>query len=61
MCSNNKNGGKREHSYGTPRKVAVNLFKPMPVEKKIQQFSVNMWRRIALRQLCCGHPGEAGC
>jgi hypothetical protein len=55
MCSGPRN------SYGTPRKFAINLFKPIPADKRIQKFTANMWTRLVKRQLCCGHAGEPGC
>ena len=39
----------------------TNLDQPMPVRVKLAKLGGNLWRRIALRQNCCGHPGEPGC
>ncbi len=39
----------------------TNLDKPMPKGEKFGKLAVNLWRRVALRQNCCGHPGEPGC
>ena len=39
----------------------TNLDQPMPLAEKASKLVRNLWRRIALRQTCCGHPGEPGC
>jgi hypothetical protein len=39
----------------------TNLDQPMPVRAKLSRLTRNLWRRVALRQNCCGHPGEPGC
>jgi hypothetical protein len=39
----------------------TNLDQPMPLGVKLLKLVRNLWRRIALRQTCCGHPGEPGC
>jgi hypothetical protein len=39
----------------------TNLDQPIPLGTKLSKLVRNMWRRIALRQACCGHPGEPGC
>jgi hypothetical protein len=39
----------------------TNLDQPMPFLEKKGKLIRNLWRRIALRQNCCGHPGEPGC
>jgi hypothetical protein len=39
----------------------TNLDQPMPRRDKLAKLVRNLWRRIALRQTCCGHPGEPGC
>ena len=43
------------------RDVLTNLDQPMPLREKLGKLVVNLWRRVALRQACCGHPGEPGC
>jgi hypothetical protein len=43
------------------RAFLTNLDQPMPLGVKLQKLVRNLWRRIALRQACCGHPGEPGC
>ena len=44
------------------RDFLTNLDQPMPVHEKLGKLTRNLWRRVAaLRQLCCGHPGEPGC
>ena len=39
----------------------TNLDQPMPRREKLSKLVRNLWRRVALRQTCCGHPGEPGC
>ncbi len=39
----------------------TNLNQPGPWPKKLAQLSRNLWRRVVLRQNCCGHDGEPGC
>ncbi len=39
----------------------TNLNQAMPWPEKIGKLVRNLWRRVALRQNCCGHPGEPGC
>jgi hypothetical protein len=39
----------------------TNLDQPMPRREKWSKLVRNLWRRVALRQTCCGHPGEPGC
>jgi hypothetical protein len=39
----------------------TNLDQPMPLHEKLGKLVRNLWRRVALRQDCCGHPGEPGC
>ena len=39
----------------------TNLDQPMPRREKLSKLVRNLWRRVALRQACCGHPGEPGC
>jgi len=39
----------------------TNLSQPMPFPEKMTKLVRNLWRRVALRQRCCGHPGEPGC
>ena len=39
----------------------TNLDQPMPLSEKLGKLTRNLWRRVALRQACCGHPGEPGC
>ena len=43
------------------RDFLTNLDQPMPLGIKLRKLARNLWRRIALRQACCGHPGEPGC
>jgi len=43
------------------RDFLTNLDKPMPLPKKLGNLLRNLWRRVVLRQDCCGHPGEPGC
>ncbi|HEX6557408.1 MAG TPA: hypothetical protein VF026_31890 [Ktedonobacteraceae bacterium] len=46
---------------GTFRQLLTNLDQPMPLPEKLSKLTSNLWRRIVLRQNCCGHPGEPGC
>lgn len=39
----------------------TNLDQPMPLHEKLGKLTRNLWRRVVLRQPCCGHPGEPGC
>ncbi len=43
------------------RQFLTNLDQPMPWAEKVRKLTGNLWRRVALRQTCCGHPGEPGC
>ena len=43
------------------RQFLTNLDQPMPLSEKVRKLTGNLWRRVALRQTCCGHPGEPGC
>jgi hypothetical protein len=33
----------------------------IPLPLRIVVASRNAWRRVVLRQACCGHDGEPGC
>jgi hypothetical protein len=33
----------------------------MPLGKKLTRLTVNVSRRVVLRQSCCGNHGEPGC
>jgi hypothetical protein len=46
---------------GTFRRFLTNLDQPMPLPEKLSKLTGNLWRRVVLRQTCCGHPGEPGC
>ena len=39
----------------------TNLEQPMPLGKKLTKLTRNLWRRVVLRQNCCGSHGEPGC
>jgi len=39
----------------------TNMNQPMPLPEKLLKLTINLWRRIVLRQNCCGHIGEPGC
>ena len=43
------------------REFLTNLDQPMPLSEKLSKLTGNLWRRVVLRQNCCGHPGEPGC
>jgi hypothetical protein len=46
---------------GTFRSFLTNLDQPMPLTEKLSKLTRNLWRRVVLRQSCCGHDGEPGC
>ena len=39
----------------------TNLDQPMPFHEKLGKLTRNLWRRVVLRQSCCGNYGEPGC
>ena len=39
----------------------TNMSQPMPLGKKLTRLTVNVSRRVVLRQSCCGNHGEPGC
>ena len=39
----------------------TNLEQPMPLGEKLTKLTRNLWRRVVLRQNCCGNHGEPGC
>ena len=39
----------------------TNLDQPMALGDKLGKLTRNLWRRVTLRQDCCGNPGEPGC
>jgi hypothetical protein len=43
------------------RAFLTNLEQPMPLHEKMYKLTRNLWRRVLLRQDCCGHHGEPGC
>lgn len=43
------------------RNFLTNLEQPMPLPEKLFKLTRNLWRRVILRQNCCGHDGEPGC
>jgi len=43
------------------RDFLTNLDQPMPLPEKLTKLTRNLWRRVILRQNCCGHHGEPGC
>ncbi len=45
----------------TLRQFLTNLDQPMPLPEKVSKLTHNLWRRVVLRQPCCGQPGEPGC
>jgi hypothetical protein len=45
----------------SPADFLTNLNQPMPLPEKLGKLFRNLWRRVALRQDCCGHDGEPGC
>jgi hypothetical protein len=34
---------------------------PAPFRVKLKMAARNMWRRVVLRQSCCGNHGQPGC
>lgn len=44
-----------------PRDFLTNLDAPMPLPEKLGALARNLWRRVVLRQNCCGNHGEPGC
>jgi hypothetical protein len=46
---------------GTISDFLTNLDQPMPLAEKLTKLTRNLWRRVVLRQMCCGHSGEPGC
>ena len=46
---------------GSLREFLTNLDQPLPLHQKLAKLARNLWRRVVLRQACCGHPGEPGC
>ena len=49
---------KRKMSF---RDFLTNLDQPMPLPEKLSKLTRNLWRRVVLRQNCCGNHGEPGC
>ena len=43
------------------RDFLTNLDQPMPLPEKLAQLTRNLWRRVILRQNCCGNLGQPGC
>jgi hypothetical protein len=39
----------------------TNLDQPTPLPEKLAKLTRNLWRRVVLRQSCCGNHGEPGC
>ena len=58
-----KQHGKGQNSmrHGTFSEFFTNLDQPMPWSEKLSKLSRNLWRRVVLRQACCGNHGEPGC
>ena len=48
-------------SRGHFRNFLTNMDQPMPLPEKLAKLGQNLWRRVVLRQTCCGHHGEPGC
>ena len=48
-------------SRRSPRVFFTNQEQPMPLPEKAWKLTRNLWRRVLLRQNCCGHAGEPGC
>jgi hypothetical protein len=47
--------------HGTFSEFFTNLDQQMPWSEKLSKLFSNLWRRVILRQTCCGNPGEPGC
>jgi hypothetical protein len=43
------------------RNFLTNLDQPMPLPEKLFKLTRNLWRRVVLKQGCCGYDGEPGC
>jgi hypothetical protein len=48
-------------SRPSPSDFLTNMRQPLPWPDKLAKLSGNLWRRVVLRQNCCGHEGEPGC
>ena len=46
---------------GTIGDFLTNLDQSMPLPMKLTKLTRNLWRRVVLGQMCCGHSGEPGC
>jgi hypothetical protein len=52
------------HAYrrGTPWRAVRNFVESdIPLPRRIVVASRNLWLRVALHRMCCGHDGEPGC
>jgi hypothetical protein len=56
-----KDGRSQELSGRFRSEFLTNLSQPMPLHEKLSKLTRNLWRRVVLRQACCGHDGEPGC
>jgi hypothetical protein len=41
--------------------ILTNLDQLMPLGEKLTKLRRNLWRRVVLRQNCCGNHREPGC
>ncbi len=39
----------------------TNMNQQLPWSEKWAMLARNLWRRVVLRQNCCGHHGQPGC
>jgi hypothetical protein len=57
MCGTNGGAG-----GASPRNVISNWREyDAPAVVKLRMAARNMWRRVVLRQSCCGNHGQPGC
>jgi hypothetical protein len=53
---------KSDEPKPTPRSVISNWTDyPAPTRVKARMAARNLWRRVVLRQNCCGNHGQPGC
>jgi hypothetical protein len=59
MCAGNGSGSARRPSIGA---VISNWSEyDAPIATKLRLTARNLWRRVVLRQSCCGNHGQPGC
>jgi hypothetical protein len=59
MCAGDGSGSARRPSLGA---VISNWSEyDAPIATKLRLTARNLWRRVVLRQTCCGNHGQPGC